>query len=77
MAGAHLGPKAGDGGEVARAEGGRAAGGPEVAEAAYPCDRDPSSQYRCSGTDVRYVGRVGWVCDVCGANLSYEVQHVR
>ena len=75
---AHLGTEPGDGGEVARAEGGRAAGGAQVAAAAYPCDRDPSSQYRCSGTDVRYVcrnGRRGWFCDICGARLSNEAQH--
>lgn len=71
-------PEAGDGGEVPGAQGGGAARSAQVAAAAYPCDGDPAAQYRCAGTDVRYVGRHGWrgwVCDVCGARLSNEGQH--
>lgn len=71
---AHLGPHPGDGGQVAGAQQGGPAGGLLVAAAPETCDRNPSSQYRCSGTDVRYGWR-GWVCDLCGARLSNEGQH--
>lgn len=79
LVGAQIGPQAVDGGEVAGAQPGGALGGAEVAAAAYPCDRDPAPEVRCAGTDVRYVcrnGWRGWVCDVCGARLSNEVDHV-